>query len=58
MLLVALVLVFVAIAATRPGPNPLFRGRYRSKKEPRPLEPAETSAPGRTPDLRDPSRRP
>ncbi len=52
MLLVALVFIFVVIAATRPGPNPMFRGRYRPKKESRPLKPAETG----TPDLRDPSR--
>ena len=29
MLLIVLAMIFIVIALTRPGPNRLFRGRYR-----------------------------
>jgi hypothetical protein len=52
-LLLALSLVFLLVALTRPGPNRLFRGRYRRKTQP--LRPTrETTDP--TSAFRDPAR--
>jgi hypothetical protein len=53
MLLLVLAMIFVVIALTRPGPNRLFRGRYR--RHARDKQPSG----GRdaTAGLRDPTRR-
>lgn len=59
MLILALSLVFVAIAVTRPGRRRLFRGRYRRQKPagPRaPLRPISTRITDPTNGLRDPAR--
>jgi hypothetical protein len=57
MLLLALGLIFVLIAVTRPRRTRAFRGRYR-RPAPRlhPLEPLRRDAPDPTIGLRDPAR--
>jgi len=53
MLFVALLFVFVLIAATRPGPGRMFRGRYRRDGD---LHHFGERAPDPTSGLRDPTR--
>jgi hypothetical protein len=56
MLLLALALIFIGIAMTRPGKNRLFRGRYRRKPDGfEPLRPTRTMT-DTTAAFRDPSR--
>lgn len=57
LLFVALPVLFLVIALTRPGSNRLFRGRYRRSKVVRygPLHPTRES-PDVTAGLRDPAR--
>jgi len=58
MLFVALALIFVVVAATRPGEGRMFRGLYRRDRL---VHGQSDGANGRAPDptmgLRDPSRR-
>jgi hypothetical protein len=52
MLLLVLAMIFVVIALTRPGPNRLFRGRYRRQPQDKGL----SGGPDATAGLRDPTR--
>jgi hypothetical protein len=54
MLFVALATIFLVVAMTRPGPNRLFRGRYRRPTSARSNPRTHHDA---TLGLRDPARR-
>ena len=56
MLFVALAFVFILIAATRPGPGRMFRGRYRPRPARGHLHRFDEQAPDPTSGLRDPHR--